>query len=112
MKDISINLLKLFLVWTISVFLVESCGRSAYTNGVHPQGELALTGYQDNRGVQSSRAFFLRNISMRSQVMAELERNTFKCTGFLCHQSVKPFKLCYQFLTVIGKTSIKNIGMH
>ena len=30
MKNLSINLLKLFLVWAITVFLVASCGRSAY----------------------------------------------------------------------------------
>lgn len=30
MKTLSINLLKLCLVWTITIFLVASCGRSAY----------------------------------------------------------------------------------
>ena len=74
--------------------------------------KLALTGYQDNIGVQSARAFFVREISMRSHVMAELERDTFECAGFLCRQSVNPFQLCHHYLTVIGKASIKNIGAH
>ena len=73
--------------------------------------KLALVGY-DSNGAQSARAFFVRNISMRSHVMAELERDTFECAGFLCHQSVNPFQLCHHYLTVIGKASIKNIGAH
>ena len=79
---------------------------------VHPHGELALTGYKDNIGAQSARAFFVCTISMRSHVMAELERDIFGCAGFLCHQSVNPFQLCHHYLTVIGKASIKNIGAH
>jgi len=30
MKELSINLLKLFFIWAMAVFLVASCGRSAY----------------------------------------------------------------------------------
>lgn len=112
MEKISLNLLKLFLVWAITVFLVASCTKPPYAKGVHPHGELALTGYQDNIGVQSARAFFVRKISMRSHVMAELERDTFECAGFLCRQSVNPFQLCHHYLTVIGKASIKNVGAH
>ena len=72
--------------------------------------KLALVGY-DSNGAQSARAFFVRNISMRSHVMAELERDTFECAGFLTSLSVNPFQLCHHYLTVIGKASI-SLGAH
>ena len=73
--------------------------------------KLALVGY-DSNGAQSERAFFVRNISMRSHVMAELERDTFGCAGSLCCLSTNPFQLCHPHLVVTGKASIKNIGAH
>lgn len=113
MKDLSINLLRLFLVWAITVFILASCGRFAYPKSVHPHGELALAGYKDNIGAYSPhRAFFMRNISMRSHVMAELERDTFMCAGSLCCLSANPFQPRHHYLAVIGKASIKNIGAH
>jgi len=63
MKNLFHNLLKLFLVWAITVFLVASYGRFAYANSVHPHGELALVGYKLSNGAQSARAFFVREIS-------------------------------------------------
>ena len=84
-----------------------------YSSLVHPHDEPVLTDCKNNIGAYSPlRAFFMRKISMRSHVMAKLERDTFMCAGFLCHQSVNPFQLCHHYLTVIGKASIKNIGAH
>ena len=103
MKNLSINLLKLFLVWAITVFLVASCSKPTYANGVHPHGELALVGYKLSNGAQSARAFFVREISMRSHVMAELERDTFEYAGSLCCLSTNPFQLCHPHLVVNGK---------
>ncbi len=103
MKNLSINLLKLFSVWAITVFLVASCGRSAYANGVHPHGELALVGYNYEGAYSPNRAFFMRYLSMRSHVMAELEGDTFECAGFLCSLSTNPFQLCHPHLVVNGK---------
>lgn len=97
---------------TIFQNYIANLAKALYSSHVHPHDELALTGYQDNIGVQSARAFFVRKISMRSHVMAKLERDTFECAGFLCRQSVNPFQLCHHYLTVIGKASIKNIGAH
>ena len=97
------NLLKLFLAWAITVFLVASCGRFAYANGVHPHGELALVGYTYTSAYSPLRAFFMRKISMRSHFMAELERDTFECAGFLCCLSTNPFQLCHPHLVVNGK---------
>ena len=56
--------------------------------------------------------FCMRNISMRSHVMAELERDTFMCAGSLCCLSANPFQPRHHYLAVIGKASIKNIGAH
>ena len=73
---------------------------------------LALTGYQFSLGVQSARAFFVRNISMRLHFMAKLERDAFERAGNLVSLSVNPFQLCHHYLTVIGKASIQSIGAH
>ena len=113
MKNLSINLLKLFSVCAITVFLVASCGRSAYANGVHPHGELALVGYNYEGAYSPNRAFFMRYLSMRSHVMVELEGDTFECAGFLCSLSTNPFQLCHlNYLVVIGKASIDSLGAH
>ena len=112
MKDLSLSLLKLFLVWAITVFLVASYGRFAYANGVHPHGELALVGYKLSNGAQSARAFFVRKISMRSHVMAELERDTFECAGNRLSLSTNPFRLRHPHLVVNGEAPLNSNGAH
>ena len=112
MKELSINILKLIVVWAIVVLFVASYGRSAYSNTVHPHDELALVGYI-LRGAQSERAFFVRTISMRSHVMAKLEGDTFGCAGSLLRQSTNPFQLCHlNYLVVIGKAPNLVKGAH
>lgn len=64
--------------------------------------KLALVGYI-LRGAQSARAFFVRNNSMRSHVMAKLERDTSECAGNLVDLSTNPFQLCHPHLVVNGK---------
>ncbi|WP_373683679.1 hypothetical protein [Acinetobacter sp. YH1901134] len=111
--DLCLNLLKLALVWVISVFLVASCGRSAYANDVHQKAdELALVGYKFSNGVQSARAFFVRKISMHSHVMAELERDTFECAGNRLSLSTNPFRLRHPHLVVNGEAPLKSSGAH
>lgn len=112
MKELSINLLKLFLVWVITVFLVASCTKPSYANGVHPHGELALVGYKLSNGAQSARAFFVREISMRSHVMAELERDTFECAGNRLSLSTNPFRLRHPHLVVNGEAPLNSNGAH
>ena len=73
--------------------------------------KLALTGYKFSLGVQSARAFFVRNFSMRPHIYVELGRDTFGCAGNLVSLSVNPFQLCHHYLTVIGKASI-SLGAH
>ena len=69
--------------------------------------KLALVGYQSSTGVQSARAFFVRNISMHSHVMAKLERDIFICAGHLLSLSTNPFQLCHlNYLVVIGKAPL------
>jgi len=115
MKSVFLDLLKgVFIGFCFIVFciFIATYSSSVYSNTVHPHGELALVGYKSNIGAQSERAFFVRNISMRSHVMAELERDTFGCAGSLCCLSTNPFQLCHPHLVVTGKASIKNIGAH
>lgn len=114
MKDLSINLLKLLFIWAMAVFLVASCGRSAYANGVQCKiTEFALAGNKINTSAYSPlRAFFMRQISMHSHFMVKLERDTFECAGFLCYLSANPFQLCHpHHLAVIGKAPF-NTGAH
>ena len=103
MKDLYMNLLKLFLVRAITFFLVASCNKPSYSNGVHPHGELALVGYINKGAYSPNRAFFMRYLSMRSHVMAKLEGDTFECAGFLYCLSTNPFQLCHPHLVVNGK---------
>lgn len=64
---------------------------------------LVLTGYI-LRGVQSIRAFFVRNISMRLHIYVELWRDTFECAGNLVGQSVNLLQLrANNYLTVISE---------
>ena len=113
MKELSINLLKLLFIWTIAVFLVASCGRSAYASSVDQKAdELALVGYKFSNGAQSARAFFVRNISMHSHVMAELERDTLECAGNRLSLSTNPFQLRHPHLVVNGEAPINSHGAH
>ena len=73
--------------------------------------KLALVGY-DSNGAQSARAFFVRNISMRSHVMAKLEGEAFALASHLSYWSTNPFQLCHlNYLVVIGKAPT-NSGAH
>ena len=112
MKELSINILKLIVVWAIVVLFIATYGRSAYANGVHPHGELALVGYKFSNGALSARAFFVREISMRSHVMAELERDTSECAGNRLSLSTNPFRLCHPHLVVNGEAPLKSNGAH
>lgn len=115
MKELSINLTKLFFVWAIAVFLVASCGRSAYANRVQCKiTELVLADYQISNGAQSAyRAFFVRNISMRPHIiMGKLERDTFECAGNRLSLSANPFQLLHHYLAVNGEAPINSNGAH
>ena len=101
-------------VLNLGIFIVglESCHEPRYANDVHPHGELALVGYKLSTGAQSARAFFVREISMRSHVMAELEGDTSECASYLDYWSTNPFQLCHHnYLVVIGKAPT-NSGAH
>ena len=74
--------------------------------------KLALVGYKLSTGAQSARAFFVREISMRSHVMAELERDTFECVGIRLSLSTNPFQLCHPHLVVNGKAPLDSNGAH
>ena len=103
--DLFLDLIKGLLMgicFVVFCLILATTSRSAYPKSVHPHGELALVGYI-LRGAQSERAFFVRNISMRSHVMAKLERDIFICAGNLVDLSTNPFQLCHPHLVVNGK---------
>ncbi|WOE32963.1 MULTISPECIES: hypothetical protein [unclassified Acinetobacter] len=74
--------------------------------------ELALVGYFVKGAYSPLRAFFMREISMRSHFMVKLERDTFECAGYLLRLSTNPFQLCHPHLVVNGKAPNLVKGAH
>ena len=76
--------------------------------------KLALVGYEYSAHTVRLMGFFcMRNISMRSHVMAELEGEAFALASHLSYWSTNPFQLCHHnYLVVIGKAPLKNSGAH
>ena len=94
------------------LFNIANMPKYGYINrALSKISKLALVGY-DSNGAQSERAFFVRNISMRSHVMAELERDTFECVGIRLSLSTNPFQLCHPHLVVNGKAPLDSNGAH
>ena len=112
MKNLSINLLKLCLVWAITVFPVASCTKPSYANGVHPHGELALVGYEYLVHIPHFQAVFFFFFSASLRFMVKLEGDTFECASYLDYWSTNPFQLCHHHLVVIGKAPLFNLGAH
>ena len=73
---------------------------------------LALTGYKFSLGVQSARAFFVRNFSMRPHIYVELGRDTFGCAGNLVSLSVNLLKLHTNQMTVMCEAPLNTLGAH
>lgn len=93
------------------LFLHRHCD-NRYSALVHPHGELALVGYSYTSAYSPLRAFFMRNISMRSHFMAKLERDIFICAGS-CVPVDQPFSaLPPNYLVVIGRASLSTQGAH
>ena len=88
---------------------MPKCGYSSLALG--KISKLALVGY-DSNGAQSARAFFVRNISMRSHVMAELERDAFERVGIRLSLPTNPLQLCHSYLVVNGKAPLDSNGAH
>ena len=76
--------------------------------------KLALVGYEYLAHTVRLMDFFcMRNISMRSHVMAKLEGEAFALASHLSYWSTNPFQLCHlNYLVVIGKASIDSLGAH
>lgn len=92
-------------------FNIATMPKYSYINrALSKISKLALVGYI-LRGAQSARAFFVRNISMRSHIMVKLERDTYECAGNLVDLSTNPFQLCHPHLVVNGK-ALKLQGAH
>ena len=95
------------------LFLHRHCD-NRYSALVHPHGGLALVGYQSLAYTVRLMGFFcMRNLSMRSHVMAKLEGDTFECAGNRLSLSTNPFRLCHlNYLVVIGKAPLNSNGAH
>ena len=75
--------------------------------------KLALVGYEYSAHTVRLKGFFcMRNISMRSHVMAELEGEAFALASLLIDWSTNPFQLCHPHLVVNGKASKNQLGAH
>ena len=90
---------------------MPKCGYSSLALG--KISKLALVGYEYSAHTVRLKGFFcMRNISMRSHVMAELERDTFECVGIRLNLSTNPFQLCHPHLVVNGKAPLDSNGAH
>ena len=88
-------------------FDIANMSKYGYINrALSKISKLALVGYQFSKGAQSARAFFVRTISMRSHVMAKLERDTSECAGNLLSLSTNPFRLRHPHLVVNGEAPL------
>ena len=75
--------------------------------------KLVLADYESLAHTVRLMGFFcMRNISMRSHVMAKLEGEAFALASHLSYWSTNPFQLCHlNYLVVIGKAPT-NSGAH
>ena len=75
--------------------------------------KLVLADYEYSAHTVRLKGFFcMRNISMRSHVMAKLEGEAFALASHLSYWSTNPFQLCHHnYLVVIGKAPT-NSGAH
>jgi hypothetical protein len=76
--------------------------------------KLVLADYESLAHTVRLMGFFcMRNISMRSHVMAKLWRDIERCASYLENLSANPLQLCHpHYLAVIGKASINSLGAH
>ena len=113
MNDFTKNILSAIGIWFFTALVVASCAENTYARPTQQKAvELVLADYF-LQGVQPTytSGFFVRNISMRSHVMAKLERDTFECVGNLVDLSTNPFQLCHPHLVVNGKAP-NTLGAH
>ena len=96
------------------LFNIANMPKYGYINrALSKISKLALVGYEYSAHTVRLMGFFcMRNISMRSHVMAELEGEAFALASHLSYWSTNPFQLCHlNYLVVIGKAPT-NSGAH
>lgn len=95
------------------LFNIANMPKYGYINrALSKISKLALVGYEYSAHTVRLTGFFcMRNISMRSHVMAELEGEAFALASHLSYWSTNPFQLCHlNYLVVIGRAP--NSGAH
>ena len=96
------------------LFNIANMPKYGYINrALSKISKLALVGYEYSAHTVRLMDFFcMRNISMRSHVMAKLEGEAFALASHLSYWSTNPFQLCHlNYLVVIGKAPT-NSGAH
>ena len=96
------------------LFNLANMSKYGYINrALSKISKLALVGYEYSAHTVRLMDFFcMRNISMRSHVMAKLEGEAFALASHLSYWSTNPFQLCHHnYLVVIGKAPT-NSGAH
>ncbi len=96
------------------LFNIANMPKYGYINrALSKISKLVLADYEYLAHTVRLKGFFcMRNISMRSHVMAKLWRDTFECASYLDYWSANPFQLCHPYLAVIGRASKSNLGAH
>ena len=112
MKELSINILKLIVVWAIVVLFVATYGRSAYSNTVHPHGESSLV-TSNHQSVQTApNAVFLCVPFGYASFMVRLNGDTFECASFFDDLLTNPVQSNRPHLVMNGSASLIIKGAH
>ena len=96
------------------LFNIANMPKYGYINrALDKISKLALVCHKYSAHTVRLKGFFcMRNIPMRSYVMAELEGEAFALASHLSYWSTNPFQLCHHnYLVVIGKAPT-NSGAH
>jgi hypothetical protein len=87
------------------LFNIANMPKYGYINrALSKISKLALVGYNSTSAYSPLRAFFMRNISMRSHVYGEAG-GTLSSVQVPVSLSTNPFQLCHPHLVVNGKAS-------
>ena len=112
MKELSINLLKLFFIWAMAVFLVASCGRSAYavdlskSISVTPQRHCGFIVPKFCIGSQSMQKTGTSISAMQTRLQSLYEGMTRQNKSFVANMSGGTYVPRVNPLTLISQISV------
>ena len=112
MKELYSNLFKLILIWLLAIFLIASCGRSVYSNTVHPHGESSLVTSNHQSAHAAPIAVFLCVPFGYPPFMVRLNGDAFARASFFDDLLTNPVQLNRPHLVMNGSTSLIIKGAH